>query len=113
MSAAHETPTLEPSQERVCLVFGGLTVSATAHTSYVERAAGGSVVGAATLTDQPLRLLITRAGLLAQQQYGKRRKVCPHHNSPSCRRQSGRNGSKRTATTFGEGKGGEPVAPVV
>ena len=70
MSAAHETLTFGAGGEATGVPgFGGLTVSdhsAHQHTSYVERAAGVSVVGAATLTDQPVRPLITRARVLAQ-----------------------------------------------
>ncbi|KFY05681.1 hypothetical protein V492_08363 [Pseudogymnoascus sp. VKM F-4246] len=50
MGAAHETLTLGPAHPGT--------------TSYVERAAGVSVVGAATLTDRPVRVLITRAPAL-------------------------------------------------
>jgi hypothetical protein len=107
MSAAHETLTFGAGGKGTGVPgFGGLTVSdhsAHQHTSYVERAAGVSVVGAATLTDQPVRPLITRARVLAQHSnVGKSARVSSF--SPRGRphgHQSGRNGSKATATTFG------------
>lgn len=79
------------------------------HTSYVERAAGGSVVGAATLTDQPLRLLITRAGLLAQQQYGKGAGV----SSSQVRPHAVVKAVERLKASSHYFRGGDPVAPVV
>lgn len=88
-----------------------LTVSATAHTSYVERAAGASVVGAATLTDQPVRLLITRAPSLG----GKKRRQCVLFSSVGLL-----NGVKAVEMAQSDSHyytttsvGGEPVAPVV